>query len=421
MVNMRHAPLPVFRASSSPSLQSLVILSSLTLCSASLLATPSPPPEGATQAQSPAEAGATTSDKAVEQGSTSSLPEVPPPVATLNCGPTPVKVGLPTLCELTVTHSASVSIKVTLPAGVEEGAMSPPQTLADGQLQSRRAFTLRHLELDKPLRVKGVKVTWDHAQGQSGVVELPAQRLEVAPSISSVLDPKVRSFQAPLPKPDPTPEGQARAKEQFWAQHGPPPLIELNWPLILTLGGLLISALGVGLGWLIRRWVEAVRRARQPKVDTRPAHVIALEAYHALVARRLHEEGQTKQLYHELSELIRDYLGRRFGLSGVEMTSDEVRAAARSAQVTGEPSLLIDQFLTDSDLVKFADASASQKAVEDILELALQVINATRAPDEEPEEGGQETAGPTPEEVSAVPEDSETVAQTLTSGQEEGV
>lgn len=407
MVDMRHPPSPVARLSLGRVIGALFMAGSLSLNAAELYAEPDRPAV-APASPAPAPAPATSAEGSGDLP-TPTLPEVPPPSAALKCGPSPVKVGLPTLCTLTVTHSASVSIKVTLPAGVEEGAARPPQTLPDGQLQAERAFTLRHLELDKPLRVKGVSVTWDHAQGQSGVVQLPPQRLEVVPSISSVLEPKVRDFQAPLPKAPKEPEALAAAKEAFWLQHGPPPLIELNWPLILTLGGLLISALGVGLGWLIRRWVEAVRRARQPVVDTRPAHVIALEAYQSLLARRLHEEGQTKQFYHELSEIIRAYLGRRFGLSGVEMTSDELRDAAESARLSSEPTLLIDQFLTDSDLVKFADASASQKAVDDISALALQVIEATRAPDEEAQEAQEEAPSAEGEPTSPGPSDEEVI------------
>lgn len=335
---------------------------------------------------------------ASSQTSTTPLPEVDPPTAELNCGPTPVKVGLPTLCTLKIIHSPQISIKVTLPSGVEEGAVTPPIQLPNGQWQALRVFTLRHLELDKPLRIKGVSVTWDHTQGQSGILTLPAQKLEVQPSISSVLEPKVRTFKAPLPKAAKTKEEQAHAEAVFWAQHGPPPLIELNWLLIFILAGLCISAFGIGLGWLIRRWVEAIRRARMPVIDTRPAHIIALEAYELLVARRLPEEGQTKQYYHELSEIIRTYLGRRFGLSGLEMTSDEVRSAADQAQVTEEQELLIDQFLTDSDLVKFADMNPSQKAVDDISELALQVIDATKAhvvPQTELQQEQSSTTNPT--------------------------
>ena len=66
------------------------------------------------------------------------------------------------------------------------------------------------------------------------------------------------------------------------------------------------------------------------------------------------------------------------------MTSDELRSASSSAALTSEQGLLIDQFLTDSDLVKFADVSPSLKAVDDISALALHVIAAMRAREELP-------------------------------------
>jgi len=366
---------PSFNVPARGALSGLTLLGALSLTPLSPCAAQPTEPRPQLQPNEPAElAEAPESSEAPADAQ----PAVAPPQVEMSCSPKQVKVGLPTLCTLSVQHEQSVSIKVGLPAGVEEGLVSPPQLQEDGRLLSRRAFSLRHLELDKPLRVKGVSVTWDHSAGQSGVVEVPAQRLEVVPSITSVLEPKPRTFREPLAKPAQEPEAQARARASYWAQHGPPPLIELNWALIISLGALLISAIGVGLGWLIRRWVEAVRRARQPVVDTRPAHVIALEAYELLLKRRLPEEGQSKQFYHELSEIIRSYLGRRFGLSGLEMTSDELRSAAAQAQLSTEQGLLIDQFLTDSDLVKFADYSPSMKAVDDVSALALQLIAATQ-------------------------------------------
>jgi hypothetical protein len=289
-----------------------------------------------------------------------------------------------------------VTVKVNAPPNAEQGAARLARPSQGGaKLISERAFTIRHLALNKPLRVKGVSVAWDSASGQSGVVEVPPQRLEVMPSVSGVLDPQPRTFRAPLAKPTEDPKAQAEAEASYWAQHGPPPLVELNWALIIALALIAVSVVSVGVGWAVRRWFEVRRLARLPKEDTRPAHIIALELLERLERERLPELGEVKVYYGALSEVLRGYLARRYDLPTQELTSGELRRAAESLALSGEVARCLEQLIETSDLVLFAKLLPHQSECEEAMRLTRRVIELTPPepelePQKEPQKEPQE-------------------------------
>jgi hypothetical protein len=109
----------------------------------------------------------------------------------------------------------------------------------------------------------------------------------------------------------------------------------------------------------------------------------------------LPEQGLAKAYYFRLSEIVRDYLERRYSFGALEMTSDEIRthlavaeAAARSgargtadAAVTAEGRRAVEAFLDETDLVKFADFAPTESAAETVMRAARGIIALTRAPD----------------------------------------
>lgn len=97
------------------------------------------------------------------------------------------------------------------------------------------------------------------------------------------------------------------------------------------------------------------RAARAHPVPPPPPHEIALEELERLRARRLIEEGAFKEYYSRLSAIVRAYVERRFGLRSPEMTTEEfLLTSARSGRLDHAHRALLGEFLTESDLVKFA-------------------------------------------------------------------
>src|SRR5690606_34909385 len=113
-------------------------------------------------------------------------------------------------------------------------------------------------------------------------------------------------------------------------------------------------------------------------------HVIALEQLRALAAEGLLEAGQIKAWYFRMSEIVREYLERRFGFAAPEMTSDEIRARLADLPIATEARLSLDDFLSETDLVKFADFSPSDAAVASLMPAARGLIELTRVREEAP-------------------------------------
>jgi hypothetical protein len=87
----------------------------------------------------------------------------------------------------------------------------------------------------------------------------------------------------------------------------------------------------------------------------RPAHEVAAAALEALRRQKLVESGAFKEFYSTLSAIVRTYLEQRFGLRAPEMTTEEfLLASARDGRLRGAHRRLLGEFLTESDMVKFA-------------------------------------------------------------------
>lgn len=348
-------------------------------------------PNSSPQAQAEGKAGSVSAQPANQEQaqakSQSTQPELPkgpppaPPQASMVCSPKPIPVAAPLSCVVTITHSASMTVKVNAPAGAESGLADLPEPTADGQLITKRLFTIRQLELDKPLRVKNVQVSWSAVGGHEGVVKLPNQKIPVRSTLMGVSAPLAKDFANPSGQKSELgadKNKQELAQQEFWHRHAPPSLMEPNWTLIVILSILAVSAIGVFLGWVIRIWAEARARNRAPYVDPRPAHVIAFEALDKLAAARLIEDGAFKIYSQRLSEITRAYFGKRYSFNGLEMTSDELREALNELDLTPEAYLVLEDFLSDTDLIKFADLNTSASAIEESKNRVYRLIDLTK-------------------------------------------
>ena len=139
------------------------------------------------------------------------------------------------------------------------------------------------------------------------------------------------------------------------------------------------GAPGTG-GWGIRR-VPVLRKKRQtPGGDTRlPVRGrrtwSRMKQLAALKEKRLWQQGQVKEYYSELTEILRRYFENRFGLMALEETTDEIIEGLRRMKLLPRIIGDVEDVLVRADLVKFAkykpeigEHDASLKTVYDIVE-----------------------------------------------------
>ena len=132
-----------------------------------------------------------------------------------------------------------------------------------------------------------------------------------------------------------------------------------RWVLLAVL----LAGVGVAGYYLITYLQRRKREEEGNEVVTeplRPAEEVALEKLDAIKEKKIWQQGQVKEYYTQLTDVVREYIARRFEVSSVEQTSDETLRDIRP--LLNERKDLYDQLrkmLTLADLVKFAKWSAT--------------------------------------------------------------
>ena len=148
---------------------------------------------------------------------------------------------------------------------------------------------------------------------------------------------------------------------------------------------LVVGAAGAGL-FLVLLWLvlRARRRPRaaEPKTSlasTALPHEEALAALDAVEASGRLDGEELKTVFHEMSEIMRAYLGRRFDFPALDQTSSEVRSRLRSCQGNHEWGDAMNTWLGHCDLVKYAGADVNADEARTALYSARVLIERTKA------------------------------------------
>lgn len=163
--------------------------------------------------------------------------------------------------------------------------------------------------------------------------------------------------------------------------------------VLLALG---VIALGVGIYYLVR-YIRRLRKGEEETVNPellRPAEEVALEKLDLIREAKIWQEGKTKQYHTELTDVIREYIGRRYEVSSTEKTSDETLHALKPL-MDGQKELFerLRKMLTLADLVKFAKWNTTPDENESALLTAYDFVRETTPTAEEAKEEGTEPKG----------------------------
>ena len=159
----------------------------------------------------------------------------------------------------------------------------------------------------------------------------------------------------------------------------------LRWVLL----ALAIAGVGVGGYYLITYLRNRFGDASATDVPTeplRPAEEVALEKLDAIREQKIWQSGQVKEYHTQLTDVVREYIARRFEVSSTEQTSDETLRAMR--QLPSERKDLYEQLrkmFTLADLVKFAKWTTTPDENELSLRSAYTFVKETTPIEEEPQ------------------------------------
>lgn len=138
--------------------------------------------------------------------------------------------------------------------------------------------------------------------------------------------------------------------------------------IVLTLAGLL----------LLKKWRQRKFEEVTLVEDLRPPDEIAREKLMRIKNSSLLSEGKIKEYYSQVADTIRIYLGRRYNILAIDMTSFELLNTLESqVRVDSEILNLLSEFLDECDLVKFAKYIPPQEQWLPLIDKALKIIELT--------------------------------------------
>ena len=159
----------------------------------------------------------------------------------------------------------------------------------------------------------------------------------------------------------------------------------LRWVLL----ALAVAGVGVGGYYLITYLQSRMGKRDEDAVAAeplRPAEEVALEKLDAIREQKIWQTGQVKEYHTQLTDVVREYIARRFEVSSAEQTSDETLRAMRP--LLSDNKNLYEQLrkmLTLADLVKFAKWTTTPDENELSLRSAYTFVKETTPVEEEPQ------------------------------------
>jgi hypothetical protein len=289
-------------------------------------------------------------------GGVAERPDPEAPTVTARVDKAQAHVGDP--IHLEVVAIAKSAVPVNLPSTLELEPFSlldrqeSEQNLGDGRI--RRVFTLTIATYEPgPKEVPAIEVTYLGPRGDLRTARTSPVAVKIGSLIANEPEPAIKDAAPPVS------------------------VVEENlWPAYLA-GALVAAGLGALLTMAIVRRLRA-RRGDRPGPPPRPAHEVALERLDRLGAYGFLENADNRPFYFAVSEVIREYLGARFGFDSLELTTDELVAQLRRSSgreiVVGE----IQGWLSACDLVKFAKISPGAAEARGALESAIRIVTTTR-------------------------------------------
>lgn len=281
---------------------------------------------------------------------------------------------------LTLEVQAPTDYSITFPETGELAEVAPTQ--AGEQTRKRTGDTtiwMREYKLSPEstgeLEIPALPVEYQASAGATQPAAEPATEL-----LSPALKITIRSVL--------TPQDAPQNPREITGVLAPPPrrLTLLEWALIGA--GAVIAAL------LVLLFVRAIIAWRRRPPLPIPADQAALAALDALQRQPLQTQAQMRSYHYALSEIVRQYIERAFGIAAPEMTTEEfLRSIGRSTPARGSGAPLIQDatlltllvgadlrpFLEQCDLVKYAALAPSLDDAQRALSEARAFIQRTAA------------------------------------------
>ena len=153
----------------------------------------------------------------------------------------------------------------------------------------------------------------------------------------------------------------------------------IRW-ILLAVGLLLL----IDLAFWLWRWYEKHHKPAEETIDPellRPADEVALEKLDEIKAAKIWKDGKVKEYQTELTDVVREYIGRRFDVHSTEKTSDETLREMKPL-IDKDLFARLKSMLQLADLVKFAKWHTTPDENEQALTTAYEFVLSTKPSNE---------------------------------------
>ena len=151
---------------------------------------------------------------------------------------------------------------------------------------------------------------------------------------------------------------------------------------------LLIAAIVI-VGLLVYfKWIKKGRIPLIPQKKIVPPYEEAMQRLEELKGRKLWQSGQEKEYYTVLTDILRNYIDRRFSINAMEMTTSQIVSILRKNEETKAVNEQLGKILEIADFVKFAKVKPLPDDNEVAYQRAVTFVEETKpveAPVEETE------------------------------------
>lgn len=141
------------------------------------------------------------------------------------------------------------------------------------------------------------------------------------------------------------------------------------WALILAAVALLLAYL---------KWWRKGKNPLKRVKKRLPPYEEAVKRLHMLKGMQLWQNGREKDYYTGLTDILREYINRRFSVNAVEMTSSEIIDALKHNAETQLVNDQLSEILAVADFVKFAGQRPLADDNERSFQRAVNFVDATK-------------------------------------------
>ena len=146
--------------------------------------------------------------------------------------------------------------------------------------------------------------------------------------------------------------------------------------------GLLLIGAGI---WAYRKYYKKGINPLKPSKKRLPPYEEAMINLQNLKAAQLWQQGQEKEYFTGLTDILRVYIDRRFHINAVEMTSSQIIDTLKKNEETKAVNEQLEMILEIADIVKFANARPLADDNEVAYQRAVNFVEVTRPVVEQPE------------------------------------